>query len=326
MNKISKKLSRNFRMLSVGQRTLYKSLAIFMTIFILATILSQGVFVRPSNLMNLIVQNVLLGTVAFGQFYVILTGGIDLSVGSVIGFTSVSIVLFHGLGVIPAIILSLLISVAFGFINGALVTYLKLPAFIVTMGTMQIIYSFTQVLSGGAAVYRGYDGTLVNEGLQEFFRFKILGISVPVFLYVGFILLALLYMRTSTGHFTYSIGGNEEAAKFSGIPTKKVKISAYLISSLLAGIGGLIYIFRVGEGNPQAGVAYPLDTVAAVVVGGASLSGGIGTVIGTVLGVLTISMLGNVMNLLAISPMMQLTIKGIIILLAVYMNTNSKKQ
>lgn len=326
MNELIKKSRNKVQRLSVVEKSLYRTVAIFISIFILATILSDGNFIKPANLTNLVVQNVLLGIVTLGQFFVILTGGIDLSIGSIIGFTSVSIVLFHDLGAVPAIIISLLISLVFGLLNGALVSYVKLPAFLVTLGTMLIFYSTTQVISGGAAVYSGFNGARVEPWLQEFFRIKVLGISTPIFLYLGFIILAFFYMRTTIGHFIYGVGGNEGAALLSGIPTNKVKIYAYMISSLLAGIGGLIYIFRVGEGNPQAGVSYPLDSVAAVVIGGASLAGGIGTIYGAVLGVLTISILGNVMNLLSISPMLQLAIKGAIILLAVFINTSRQSR
>ena len=325
MNRPFERATAQFRGLSIGQKTLAKSAVIFIVLFIVATILSQGKFIQPTNLLNLNVQNILLGVVALGQFLVIVTGGIDLSIGSIIGFTSVSIVLLQGLGVVPAILISLLIAGIFGLINGALITYVRLPAFIVTMATMQIIYSATQIISGGAAVYKGFGGAEINSAMLGFYKTEIAGIDVPLLLYTLIILIVYLYMRTSIGHYTYAVGGNETAAHIAGLPTRVVKMTTYFVSALLAGVGGLIYILRVGEGNPQAGTTFPLDSVAAVVVGGASLSGGIGTLAGTVVGVLTISVLGNVLNLLTISPMLQSAIKGVVILLAVYMNTQRKE-
>ena len=132
-------------------------------------------------------------------------------------------------------------------------------------------------------------------------------------------------MRTSIGHYTYAVGGNETAAHIVGLPTRGGKNDNVLRFCASGGCRSVIYILRVGEGNPQAGTTFPLDSVAAVVVGGASLSGGIGTLAGTVVGVLTISVLGNVLNLLTISPMLQSAIKGVVILLAVYMNTQRKE-
>ena len=132
-------------------------------------------------------------------------------------------------------------------------------------------------------------------------------------------------MRTRIGHFTYAVGGNEKAAIISGIPVNKVKIIIFMVASTLAGIGGVIFVLRVGLGNPQTGGNIPLDSIAAVSIGGASLAGGIGTVPGTIIGVFTLSTLSNILNILNVSPSLQYTFKGIVILMAVYLNSFKKE-
>lgn len=324
MNNIEKNYKSVIINLNEDQKNLMKSFTIFFIMIIAATILNKS-FLKTSNIVNLITQNVLLGIVAFGQFFVILTGGIDLSVGSIIGFSSVAIILFGDLGSLPAITLTLIIVLILGLVNGILITYVKLPPFVVTLAMMQIVYSITQVLSNGASVYNGFKGAPIPEGFVSFFRMDFLGIKISIYIYLIFIVIMYLYSKTTLGHFTYALGGNERTAKISGIPANKVKVITYMISSFLAGVGGIIYIMRVNEGTPQAGINIPLDSIAAVIIGGASFSGGSGTLTGTIIGVFTIGILSNILNLLTVSPLLQPAAKGIIILLAIYMNTKRKK-
>lgn len=299
--------------------------AILTGLVVVASILSRGVFLRPANLLNLVYQNVILGVVALGQFLVILTSGIDLSVGSVVGLASVLLVLYQDAGLIGALAVALAGAVLLGVLSGALVAYVRLPPFVVTLAMMQIALSAAQILSSGAAVYTGKGGAEIAPGLAGFYKLPVLGVPAPVVTWFLVLVAVGLFMRTSYGHFTYAIGGNERAAYLSGIPVAGVKVIVYGASALLAGLGGVLSVARVGLGDPQGGNPYLLDSIAAVTIGGASLAGGVGTVLGTLLGVLILGTLNNIMNLLNISPSLQPAVKGLVILVAVYMNSRGRE-
>jgi ribose transport system permease protein len=306
-------------------RAVLKILAILLGMMALASVVSGGVFLQPGNLLNLVNQNAILTVVALGQLLVIITGGIDLSVGSALAISSVLIVLFQDYGLFPAFVIAILAALAIGLTNGFLVTYVRLPAFVVTLATLQIGSSIAKVLSGGGAVYTGYQGAGLPESLTEFYKGSISGIPYPLVVCVLFIGLIAFYLRTSTGHFTFPVGGNLRAAFLSGLPVKRVKMAVYMISAGLCAVGGLMFVSRVGMGDPQTGVYLPLDSIAAVSIGGASLSGGVGTVAGTFIGVIILSVLNNIMNLLGVPPTFQPAIKGVVILLAVYLNSARKQ-
>jgi ribose transport system permease protein len=311
-------------------RAVLRILAILVGLIILASAFSNGIFLQPKNLINLIYQNSVLILVALGQLLVIVTAGIDLSVGAVMAVSTVLFVLYHDYGLVASFLIALLGAALFGLINGALVTYVKLPAFVVTLATMQIGYSISKILSdiggsGGGTVYNSLRGAVLPTSLSDFYKASVWGIPYPLFVCLAFLIIIGFYLRTSTGHFIFPVGGNERAAILSGVPVKLVKMMVYLISSLLACAGGILFVARVGLGDPQAGTWIGLDSIAAASIGGASLSGGIGTVVGTLIGVVILSVLNNIMNLLGVPPTMQPAIKGIVILLAVYLNS-SKKQ
>ncbi|HVN55765.1 MAG TPA: ABC transporter permease [Anaerolineaceae bacterium] len=316
---------QRYRSTSFDTQSVLKILMILVGLVLLASAFSQGVFLQPKNLVNLIYQNALLIVIALGQMLVIITGGIDLSVGSMLAISSVLVVLFQDYGLPASIAIALIASVAFGLVNGFLVTYVRLPAFVVTLATMQIISSIAKVLSGGGAIYTGLHGAEIPVGLGEFYKNTLAGIPYPLFVCLIVIGLAALYLRSSIGHYTFSIGGNERAAYLSGIPTRLVKMAVYVISAALCCLGGVLFVARVGMGDPQTGTWIPLDSIAAVSIGGASLSGGTGTILGTLIGVVILSVLNNIMNLLGVPPTLQPAIKGIVILLAVYLNSARKQ-
>jgi ribose transport system permease protein len=309
---------------SFETRGVLKIMVILLGLIILASVISEGIFLQPKNLINLIYQNALLMVIALGQLLVIVTGGIDLSVGAMLAVSSVVVVLFQDYGLAASFAIALVVSLLFGLFNGVLVTYIRLPAFVVTLATMQVGYSISKILSGGGAVYTGYQGTDIPGGLIEFYKATIFGMPYPLIICLILAGVIALYLRTSTGHFIHSVGGNERAAFLSGIPVKRVKLAVYAISGVLSCVGGILFVARVGMGDPQAGTWVPLDSIAAVSIGGASLSGGVGTVIGTLIGVIILSALNNVMNLLGVPPTFQPAIKGLVILLAVYLNSARK--
>jgi ribose transport system permease protein len=307
-------------------RSNLKIFAILATLVVLASLFSEGIFLQPSNLVNLIYQNSVLIVVALGQLLVILTGGIDLSVGAVMAVSSVLVVLFQDYGQPAAFAVALAAAAILGITNGALVTFIRLPAFVVTLAVMQIGYSFSKILSdwggsSGGTVYTGLGGALIPESFSEFYRATLFGIPYPLFVCVIFLVLIALFLRSRTGFFIHSVGGNERAAFLSGVPVGLVKTSAYVISALLAGVGGILFVARVGLGDPQVGTWTALDSIAAVSIGGASLSGGVGTVLGTFIGVVILSVLNNIMNLLGVPPTLQPAVKGLVILAAVYLNS-----
>jgi ribose transport system permease protein len=306
-------------------RATLKILLVLLGLSLLATIVSGGVFIQPNNLVNMVFQNAILIVIALAQLLVILTGGIDLSVGAVVAVSSVLVVLFQDYGLLPSLAIALTFAVIFGLVNGFLVTYVRLPAFVVTLATMQIGYSISRILSGGGAVYTGFQGAGLPPVLVNFFKDSFLGIPYPLLISVIALAAIALYLRSSIGHFIYTIGGNERAAFISGIPTRRVKMLVYVLASVLCAVGGILFVARVGMGDPQAGTWLPLDSIAAVSIGGASLSGGIGTVSGTLIGVMILSVLNNIMNLLGVPPTLQPAIKGLVILVTIYLNSARKQ-
>jgi ribose transport system permease protein len=301
------------------------TLIILVALFALAAILSRGVFLKPSNLLNLVFQNAILGVVSLGQFLVIMTAGIDLSVGSLVGLSTVLLMVFQFAGLAGALVMTLVVPLVIGLINGFFVSLRRLPAFVVTLAMMLFVYSLAQVISGGAGVYSGLNGAPLAPALVAFNKQAIFGIPYPAIVWIVALLGVSLYLRLSLGHFTYAVGGNELAAFLSGIPVVTVRLLAYILSALYASIGGILAVARVGEGHPASGQPYLLDSIAAVTIGGASLAGGEGSVIGTLMGVIILGTINNIMNLLNISPMMQPAVKGIVILLAVYINSRKKR-
>jgi ribose transport system permease protein len=297
---------------------------------LIASIFSKGVFLQPSNLVNLVYQNSVLIIVALAQLLVIVTGGIDLSVGAVMAVSSVLVVLFQDYGLAVAFAVALGAAALLGAVNGALVTFIRLPSFVVTLATMQIGYSLSKILSdwggsGGGTVYSGLYGASLPIGFQEFYKASLSGIPYPLFVCLAFLLLIAGFLRTRIGSFIFPVGGNERASFLSGIPVWAVKMSVYVLSAMLAAVGGIMFVARVGLGDPQAGTWLALDTIAAVSVGGASHAGGLGTVAGTFIGVVILSVLNNIMNLMGVPPTLQPAVKGVVILAAVYLNSAHKR-
>jgi ribose transport system permease protein len=270
-------------------------------------------------------QNVILGVVSLGQYLVILTAGIDLSVGSLVGLSTVLLMVLQSLGLPVSLIAALGVPLAIGAINGFFVSYRKLPAFVVTLAMMLFTYSFAQVISGGAGVYSGLNGAPLSPLLVAFNRKALVGIPYPAIVWLAVMGAVGLYVRLSVGHFAYAVGGNERAARLSGIPVILVRFLTYAASALLAAIGGVLAVARVGEGHPAAGQTYLLDSIAAVTIGGTSLAGGQGSVIGTLMGVIILGTINNIMNLLNVSPMLQPAVKGLVILVAVYINSRRER-
>lgn len=262
----------------------------------LMALLSPETFLSEANLRNLSRQVALLGIFALGEAVVIISGGIDLSVGSLIALSGV----LCAMGLVwwnwplwAAIALPLGISLAIGGLHAWLIAVWNLPPFIATLGTLSMLRSLTLLLTSSLPIAVAGREAFVFLGNGQW-----AGVPVPVWVFLGeTLLLALLLQRTALGRQIYALGGNEEATRLSGVPVRRVKGVAYSLCSLLAGLAGVLYAAYLRQGDPSHGVGYELSAIAAAVVGGCSLSGGVGSVAGTVLGATLLSVVINGINL-----------------------------
>ncbi len=305
-------------------RGVLRILIVLIGLVALAAILSDGVFLQMGNVVNLGQQNAMLLVVAMGQLLVILTGGIDLSVGATLAMSSVVFVVLQDYGLAPALAGSMATAALIGLANGSLVTLLRLPSFVVTLAMSQIVASLAMVVSEGGTVYTGFGGAEISSFTSDFYAGTVAGVPNLVIFALLIMGVIALYLRTSYGHFIYAVGGNRRAAFLSGIPVNVVGVAVYVLAALLAAVGGLLFVSRVGLGDPQAARWIVLDSIAAVSIGGASLSGGVGTTVGVLLGVIILGVLNNIMNLLGVPPNLQPAIKGLVILVAVLLNSSRK--
>lgn len=276
-------------------------------------------FLAPLNILNLLRQVAINALIAFGMTFVILTGGIDLSVGAILALSSTLMagMMVSGIDPILAIILGCLLGAIMGALNGLLITKGKMAPFIVTLATMTIFRGLTMVYTNGNPITGLGDSFM----FQVFGRGYFLGIPVPALtMIITFTILWVILHKTPFGRQTYAIGGNEKAAIISGIKVDRVKILIYSLAGLLAALAGAILTSRLNSASPTAGDSYELDAIAAVVLGGTSLSGGRGWIVGTLIGALIIGTLNNGLNLLGVSSFFQMVVKGGVIILAVLMD------
>ncbi|MED3727304.1 ribose ABC transporter permease [Priestia filamentosa] len=287
----------------------------FIILVAIVSILNPS-FLEPLNLLNLLRQVAINALIAFGMTFVILTGGIDLSVGSILALSSALIagMIVSGIDPILAILIGCILGAVMGAINGLLITKGKMAPFIATLATMTIFRGLTLVYTDGNPI----TGLGENYAFQLFGRGYFLGIPVPaITMIMAFAVLWVILHKTSFGRKTYAIGGNEKAALISGIKVPRVKVMIYALAGLLSALAGAILTSRLNSAQPTAGTSYELDAIAAVVLGGTSLSGGRGLIVGTLIGALIIGTLNNGLNLLGVSSFFQMVVKGVVILIAV---------
>ncbi|CAM2876933.1 ribose ABC transporter permease [Paenibacillus sediminis] len=284
-------------------------------LIIIVSILNPS-FLEPLNILNLLRQVSINALIAFGMTFVILTGGIDLSVGSILALSSAFIanMMVAGFNPIFAILVGCLLGGVMGMVNGLMITKGKMAPFIATLATMTIFRGLTLIYTNGNPITGLGDSLL----FQLFGRGYELGIPVPaITMVITFIVLWIILHKTPFGRKTYAIGGNEKASKISGIRVSRVKILIYSLTGVLSALAGAILTSRLNSAQPTAGTSYELDAIAAVVLGGTSLSGGRGRIVGTLIGALIIGTLNNGLNLLGVSSFYQMVVKGIVILIAV---------
>lgn len=302
----------------------FGTFAVFVVLCGVITILTPHFF-TVSNLLNVAQQTVINAIIAVGLTYVIISAGIDLSVGSTLAFSGVVMGLALGAGTpIPlAIGVGIAVGAGCGLVNGLLIAYGRLPPFIATLGMMSV--------ARGAALL-STDGRPVS-GFDESFRWlatgEVAGVPVPVVVMVVVYAIAHFTLtRTKFGRYTYAIGGNEEAALLSGVPVRIYKVGIYAACGALAGLASVLLTARLNSAQPIAGLSYELDAIAATVIGGTSLMGGRGSVVGTLIGALIMGVLRNGLNLLGVSSFIQQVVIGSVIIAAVLLDTflkNSKR-
>ncbi|MBD8097130.1 ribose ABC transporter permease [Pseudomonas fluorescens] len=283
----------------------------------LVMILASDTFLTASNLSNIARQVSINAIIAVGMTCVILTGGIDLSVGPVMALSGTLTAGLMVAGLPPGLAIGagMLVGVAFGIGNGLFVAYLHMPPIIVTLATMGIARGL------GLMYTDGYPISGLPEWFAVFGRASVLGIQVPILIMLLTYLAAyVLLQHTRIGRYIYAIGGNEEAVRLSGVRAARFKLLVYGISGFTAAIAGLVLTSRLMSGQPNAGVSFELDAIAAVVLGGASIAGGRGVIVGTLLGAMLLGVLNNGLNMLGVSPYVQSVIKGAIILLAIFIS------
>lgn len=299
---------------------------ILLLISIAIALMAPG-FLTTSNLLNILRNISLQGVIAFGMTMVIIAGEIDLSIGSTVALTGVIIALTSGsiakagimpmeTGVIVGIILAFIIAALVGLFNGWLLTTFKMPSFIITLAMLNALYGVTAIIS------KGFPVTTLPRWYNLLGAGQIFAIPVPaIILLIVFVIVSVIMNRTKFGRAVYAVGGNPEAARLSGINVRRVKITVMIAVQVLAALGGTLVSSQVMAGSSTFGRGWELNVIASVIIGGASLSGGIGKVWGTFIGLAFLGVLINGMTLLNINEYVQYVVRGLLILAAVLINT-----
>lgn len=299
-----------------------KILIVFLILFVGMSLLRPDAFFTYGNLTNLLKQIAVNAILATGMTVVMTTGSFDLSVGSVVGVAGVlvGLTLKAGIALPLALLSGVIVAAVFGCINGLAIARFKIPSFIVTLAMMQAARGVSYMLSEGFPVTIPKAYLFIGQG-------SFLGLPIPVYIMIVVALIvAVLMNMTKFGRYVYFIGGNEEAAALSGISVFRIRVLSHTLCGLLAGVAAVVLTFRVGSAMPAAGEGFEMDAIAAAVIGGCSLQGGISKISGTILGALILGLISNGMNLLSITTYPQMVIKGIIIFIAVLLDTRANQK
>jgi ribose transport system permease protein len=281
----------------------------------LAVSLSTDRFLQTQNLMNVSLQVSSVAIMAIGATIVILTGGIDLSPGSAVALITCMLAILvkiNGLPVAVGILIVLLLGAILGFVNGVLSTYGRIPSFVVTLATLSAYRGLAFLVTEGTPIF------YVSPYLEPIFYGRFLGVPLPFYYVLVFYLIAVVFLRyTVSGRAIYAIGGNESAARLSGIQVHRVRLLAFILAGLMAGVAGVLMAARLNSGSPNYGAGMELQAIAAAVIGGASLTGGYGNIVSTLFGAVTVAVVQNGLNLNAVPTAWQNITLGAIIALAV---------
>lgn len=312
------------------------TIVVLIAFIIMATLLSGGIFIRPSNLATILYQGSIIGVLVLGQTMVVLVGGLDLSIVAVLILSAIimggagserqammSMGALPYIGFAPALIAGFVVAGLSGLLNGLMVTRLHIPAFITTLATALFLGGIILLVTGGSPIY------YPDPFYPAFGESKFLGLPAPIFVFVG---LASIFWwilnQTPFGKKIYAIGGSERASAYSGISVSNIRLLVYTVCGLTSGLAGFLFLSRTGYVSYASGGELLMTTIAALVVGGVSLAGGIGGVKHAVAGVLLLASLSNFMNIMLISPYIQNAVNGLVILVAVsvYSHINAEKQ
>lgn len=297
----------------------YGTILIFVGICILASILSPT-FLTEANLTNVLRQVVVVSLLACGVTFIIILGHIDVSLGSVLalaGVIAASVMAMTG-SIALAVIAGLVVGAAIGLINGLVITFFRIPSFIMTLATTTVARGVALLYTGGSPISGLGDFKIIGQG-------AIGPVPISVLILILFVIISwTLLNKTKFGRYVYAVGGNQRAALASGINPDAIVIKAFVFNGILCAVAGIILMSRINSGQPAAGVGYEFDAITAVVVGGTSLMGGTGTITGTIIGSLIIGVINNILNLLNVSSYWQQIIKGLIIAIAVILDVWTK--
>lgn len=301
---------RQFRLRQLIQRG--GVLGALVVIMIASALLSDR-FLSLENLLNVGEQIAIVGVLALGMTYVILTAGIDLSVGSIVALTAVvSAIMVNGYGLLVGLVLALVVGASVGCVNGIGVVVGRIQPFIMTLATMAVASGTAFIISAGLPI------AVRVPSLQNMGVGRVMGIPIPAIIFVLLaVTAAFVLTKTIFGRSIFAVGSNREAARLSGIPVGRVTFLVYVISGLFGAVGGVLYTAELGTGTPNAGTGIELDAIAATVIGGTSLFGGVGTISGTVIGAAILGVLANILNLMGVQTYVQDIVKGVIIVVAI---------
>ncbi|WP_409526038.1 ABC transporter permease [Nitrincola sp. MINF-07-Sa-05] len=322
------------KLVKLSPEAFHKASAL-LTLIILIIVFSFGssAFLSVNNGLTILLQTSVIGLLGIGMTLVIITGGIDLSVGSILALagTATGMMVKAGMPVIPAMLLGVGVGALCGLINGLIITRMRITPFVATLGMMLMARGLALELTGAAPISRlgeafGILGNgalfrIVEKGSNGFPHVVFPGIPYPAIL-LAVVALAVAYLlrRRQVGRHIYATGSNEEAARLAGVEVDRTKLIAYTLSGALAGLAGIVLMSRLVTAQPNEGVMYELDAIAAAVIGGASLMGGVGNIPGTMIGAFIIGVLRNGLNMAGVSAFIQQIIIGIVVILAVYID------
>lgn len=321
MNNLSAR--ERVKKLNLQYLTLYIGAIAILLIFTVACQLSGKTFLSVSNIQNIITQSSVIAIIAIGQSVVILTGGIDLAVGSIVGFVGIfaGMLIKAGVPIELVCVLAIISGMAFGAMNGVLVSYGRVPAFIVTLGSMQAIRGLTLLINSGRPI-SGF-----GQALSNIMGAQIFGIPISIFyVFVFYALMIFIMSKTRFGRHIYAIGGNANAAKLSGVKVRKVELYAYIIGGIFAAVAGIMLLSRLAYADPNAGNSYEMNAIAATVIGGIALSGGKGSIGNSLVGALILGSLTCGLQILNVATYYQTIITGIAIVAAVFFDKSKERK
>jgi ribose transport system permease protein len=300
-------------------------------LFVVFSVASPNFF-QFSNIVGILLATAVNGVLALGVTFIIVTGGIDLSVGTVMTLSAVMagvFITFWGLPVPLGVLAGLITGGLCGLANGLIITRMKIPPFIATLGMMMIARGLALVISGLTPIYFNDAPAFTNIAMGSVLGAVIPGFEIPnavLILFLAAIIAGLILSKTVLGRYTFALGSNEEATRLSGVNVAAWKTAVYGLGGLFSGLAGVLIAARLNSAQPSLGAGYELDAIAAVVIGGTSLSGGEGTILGTIIGAFIISTLTNGLRILSVPQEWQIVITGVIVITAVYLDILRRRQ